>query len=203
MRVLALCPIPPIVAASRLERIAACALGSAVAPTVRLALMEHERRLYGYALSLAGDPDIAAELFQECAVRALSARHVPREARACRAWLFVILRNLWHDRLRHERTVSRASLDACDEPPTVLPEAQYLDAIAVRAALARLSPILRDTLALVDVAGFRYAEAAEILAVPIGTVMSRMADARRKLAALIVEDNANVVELPAARKRRA
>jgi RNA polymerase sigma-70 factor (ECF subfamily) len=173
-----------------------------MAPIVRSALMQHERRLYGYALSLAGDPDVAAELFQECAVRALSARQVPTEPRACRAWLFVILRNLWHDRLRHEHIVSHA-LETYDDQPLVLPESQYLDAIAVRTALARISPILRDTLALVDVAGFRYAEAAEILSVPIGTVMSRMAEARRKLAALIVQENTNVVEHPAARKQRA
>lgn len=165
--------------------------------------MEHERRLYGYALSLTGDSDIAAELFQECAVRALSARQVPTESRACRAWLFVILRNLWHDRLRHEHTVYRAAVEACHELPTILPEDQYLDVIAVRAALARISPILRDTLALVDVAGFRYAEAAQILGVPIGTVMSRMAEARRKLAALIVQENTNVIEHPKARKQRA
>jgi RNA polymerase sigma-70 factor (ECF subfamily) len=174
-----------------------------MAPIVRSALMEHERRLYGYALSLSGNHDVAAELFQECAVRALSARQVPTEPSACRAWLFVILRNLWHDRLRHEHIVSRTAFEANDELPLVLPENQYLDAIAVRAALAQISPILRDTLALVDVAGFRYAEAAEILAVPVGTVMSRMAEARRKLAALIVQENTNVVEHPAARKQRA
>jgi RNA polymerase sigma-70 factor (ECF subfamily) len=167
-----------------------------------LALMEHRRRLYGYALSLAGDPDVAAELFQECAVRALSARRIPNDSRACRAWLFVILRNLWKDRLRHAEVVSRTG--PSDEPPSaVLPENQYLDAICVRAALARLSPTLRETLALVDVAGFRYAEAAEILGIPIGTVMSRMAEARRKMAVLIVAENANVVEHPAARKQRA
>lgn len=173
-----------------------------MAGTVRLALMEHRRRLYGYALSLAGDPETAAELFQECAVRALSARRVPYDSRACRAWLFVILRNLWSDRLRHADVVSR-TVPLEDTTPPILPENQYLDAIAVRAALARLSPALRDTLALVDIAGFRYAEAAEILGIPVGTVMSRMAEARRKMAALIVAENANVVEHPAARKQRA
>jgi RNA polymerase sigma-70 factor (ECF subfamily) len=174
-----------------------------VASIVRAALMQHDRRLYGYALSLTGDPDVAAELFQDCALRALSAKRVPTEPRACRAWLFVILRNLWHDRLRHNQAVSRVVADACFELPTILPEEQYIDAIAVRAAMARISPTLRDTLALVDIAGFRYAEAAEILAVPIGTVMSRMSEARRKLAALIVQENSNVVDHPAARKQRA
>ncbi|KAB2919301.1 MAG: RNA polymerase sigma factor [Hyphomicrobiaceae bacterium] len=171
---------------------------------IRSALTEHSRRLYGYALSLTGDPDLAAELFQECALRALSAKRFPVEPPACRAWLFVVLRNLWRDRLRSDRTTSAIdSLDVCDCHAVAMPEQQYLDGIAVRAAMTQLSPILRDTLGLVDIAGFRYAEASEILGVPIGTVMSRVSEARRKLAALIVQEHANVVDHPATRKHRA
>lgn len=175
-----------------------------MAPVVSSALAQHSRRLYGYAVSLTGNPDMAADLFQDCALKALSAGRVPTEPRACRAWLFVILRNLWRDQLRHERAAPpSAPLDDCNALAVALPEQQYLDGIAVRAAMAQLSPILRDTLALVDIAGFRYAEASEILGIPIGTVMSRMAEGRRKLTALIVQENSNVVDHPAARKQRA
>lgn len=194
-------PIVPIAPPS--GWLAAHHLENAVASIVRSALVQHARRLYGYALSLTGNPDTAAELFQDCALRALSAKRIPIQAPACRAWLFAILRNLWHDSLRHEQAASRAFLNAYPELPTTLPEQQYIDAIAVRAAMAQISPTLRETLALVDVAGFRYAEAAQILGIPIGTVMSRMSEARRKMAAFIAQENSNVVEHPTARKQRA
>jgi RNA polymerase sigma-70 factor (ECF subfamily) len=168
----------------------------------RSALVENDRRLYGYALSLAGDPDVAADLFQECALRALSAKQVPAAPQACRAWLFVILRNLWCDRLRKERVVFDDCANRTISAAAVIPEQQYLDSISVRVAMAQLSPVLRDTLALVDVVGFRYAEAAKILGIPTGTVMSRMSEARRKMAALIAQENPNVIEHPSVRKQR-
>ena len=60
-------------------------------------LDRHHRVLPSYANALAGDPELARDLTQECAVRALRVRTVPREEPAYEAWLFTILRNLWLD----------------------------------------------------------------------------------------------------------
>ena len=54
-------------------------------------------RLYGYALSLTGDPQDAMDLVQECAARAIAARRVPEDTSAYRAWLFRITRNRLSD----------------------------------------------------------------------------------------------------------
>ena len=58
-------------------------------------------RLFGYAISLANERDLALELVQDCMVKALAARETPRDEPAYRAWLFRILRNAAIDRLRN------------------------------------------------------------------------------------------------------
>lgn len=63
-------------------------------------------RLYGYAVSLAGDHHQAEDLVQECALRALTAKNTPGDEPAYRAWLFRILRNAFLDRVRRERTAA-------------------------------------------------------------------------------------------------
>jgi RNA polymerase sigma-70 factor (ECF subfamily) len=65
--------------------------------------------------------------------------------------------------------------------------------------LEKLEPAHREIIALVDIAGFRYAEAAEILDVPVGTVMSRLSRARLAMIALI--EGHNVMPIAAARRR--
>ncbi|HSS64436.1 MAG TPA: RNA polymerase sigma factor, partial [Gammaproteobacteria bacterium] len=69
------------------------------------------QRLYGYAVSLTRDRDQAEDLVQECALRAITARNTPRDEHAYRAWLFRILRNLFLDRVRHEKVAESAAED--------------------------------------------------------------------------------------------
>jgi RNA polymerase sigma-70 factor (ECF subfamily) len=71
--------------------------------------------------------------------------------------------------------------------------------ITVRQALGRIDPIYRDIVALVDIAGFGYAEAAEIAGIPIGTVMSRISRGRAALLEVIGETNLR--PLPTKRRR--
>ncbi|HET8726737.1 MAG TPA: RNA polymerase sigma factor [Alphaproteobacteria bacterium] len=149
-------------------------------------------RLYGYALSLTSDRDSAQDLLQDCAVKALSARSVPTDAAALRAWFFRILRNAWIDRYRREQFEPMPADDEAFAPPdpaTWRYDERLLDAITVRQGMSRLPPAHRDVIALVDLVGFPYAEVAEILGVPIGTVMSRLSRARQALLAVIGESN--------------
>ncbi|NNU81474.1 RNA polymerase sigma factor [Halovulum dunhuangense] len=167
-------------------------------------LGEHRRGLYGYALSLSRDPDRAADLLQDCALRAMSTRHWPDKPTAVRAWLFTILRNLWIDDIRARTRRDRAEQDAAEDesgPPRDFPDGVIVTRIAVRQAFFRLAKDHRDVLALVDLGGFSYQDVADILGVPRGTVMSRISRARLALAELLAEGG--VVDLEAERRRRA
>ena len=139
-------------------------------------------RLYAFARTMLGDADAARDLVQEAATRALAARRVPDEAPAYRAWLFQIVRNAALDELRRQKR------PALDEPP--LADVWHYDEasiakITVSQALAVLPPPHREIISLIDIAGFSYGEAAVLLNVPVGTIMSRIARARGALLAAI------------------
>lgn len=162
-------------------------------------------RLYGYAVSLSGDHHDALDLVQETALKALKASRVPDEQPAFRAWLFVILRNAWLDMVRRRGRRADLHESGTDREQstgqTWLHDDSLISVLTVKLSLASLSADHRDVLGLVDVAGFSYTEAAEILGVPAGTIMSRVARAR---AALLKQLKAgNVVNFPAKRRHGA
>jgi RNA polymerase sigma-70 factor (ECF subfamily) len=149
-------------------------------------------RLYRYAFSLSREEETARELVQLTALKALSARSVPRDEPAYRAWLFRILRNAFFDRLRRDRRSAEIFEDMPDEPAPMEywgGDERLINAASVRIAFGQLSAGHRDILALVDLAGFSYREAAEVLDVPVGTVMSRISRARRALLNEIAASN--------------
>lgn len=152
-------------------------------PSRRQRVEDYLDRLYGYAVAMAGDQEQARDLVQECALRALTAGRVPVEEGAFRAWLFRILRNLFLDSRRREDVRDRAPA-AVPEEASLQPlrgDDHLINSLAVRRALAELSLPHREILSLIDVAGFSYAEAADLLGVPRGTVMSRLSRARGAL----------------------
>lgn len=158
-------------------------------------LEPYHARMFAYAVALSRDRDRAQDIFQECIARALAAHEVPENEPTFRGWLFAILRNIWIDQSRSGRR--RAELeqefvaDLVPEPVSL--ESVFVDAFSVRQAYARLSIEHREILALVDISGFSYEEAAAMIAIPRGTVMSRVSRARQALAANLREGN--VVEL--------
>jgi RNA polymerase sigma-70 factor, ECF subfamily len=164
--------------------------------------------LFGYAVALTRDRDRARDLFQECVLRALAAP-APRCDAAFRSWLFSIMRNRWIDDRRSDRRRSRG-LDMVkveppdwvrQEPPPNL-SAVIVNQLAVRQAFADLGPLHRDVLALVDIAGFRYAEAAEVLGIPTGTVMSRVSRARQELCRRLSDTTALPLAEPRTMRKR-
>lgn len=140
-------------------------------------------RLVAFARTLVGDPDAARDLVQEAAARALAARNVPADQRAYRAWMFRIVRNTALDELRHARVTasqlvpSQVDLWRFDDG--------HIARITVEQGLTSLDVPQREIIALIDIAGFTYMEAAETLQIPIGTVMSRLSRARMALLAAI------------------
>ena len=143
---------------------------------VERALRQNWERLFSYALRLSGSRDRAADLLQSCATKALAAAP-PEEDERVRAWLFAILRNIWIDEHRRGESGARAAEEALDDEPCRHDD-RMIAVITVRQALERLDQPYREVIELVDLAGFRYGEAADILGVPVGTVMSRLSRAR-------------------------
>ncbi len=135
-----------------------------------------------YAYALARDHDAADDLVQDCLERALSRWYLHRSDRDVRAWLFTILRNLYINgyRTRRRRGTGAAIEDA--QLPTLPPDQEAgLAARDVLAALDQLPEEQKSILLLIGVEDLSYAEAAKVLGIPIGTVMSRLSRARQRL----------------------
>ncbi len=148
-------------------------------------------RLFGYAFSLTNERDLALELVQDCMVKVLAAGEAPAPEAAYRAWLFRILRNAAFDRLRNGGPAMVCLDEEPDiaDPASLRVEESLINQLTVRSGMTRLSGAHREIIALIDIAGFSYGEAAALLRVPVGRVMSRVSRARRALLAAISEHN--------------
>lgn len=162
----------------------------------------HEDRLYGFAVALTHDPALAEDLVQETLTRALAAVRVPEDPPAVRAWLFRILRNLVIDlhRRRQEQPLDDEVLAAYENAVDWSTVDRMINQVTVRAAFTTLKHSQQEILALIDVAGMTYAEAALTLDVPVGTVMSRLSRARERLAKTIQDGNVRPLRQPAGRR---
>ncbi|MFA5950550.1 MAG: RNA polymerase sigma factor [Hyphomicrobium sp.] len=153
-------------------------------------------RLRRFAFALTGDMDKADDLVQDTCERALAHLDQWKPGTKLDSWMYRIAQNLWLDQHR-ARKVRR------DQAP--LEEAEHVTGsdgrtvtesrmtlAAVNEGISRLPPEQQVLVAMVCVEGLSYKEAASILEVPIGTVMSRLARARQALYAAITEGSASV-----------
>ncbi|MBW8000447.1 MAG: sigma-70 family RNA polymerase sigma factor [Planctomycetes bacterium] len=146
-----------------------------------------------YAVSRAD----ASDLVQETLLKAWKSFSSTEEREYRRAWLFVIMRNIaidWQKRDKHRIKLSLVAhselteIAASDlnEPLCQMPmmdEERFLQFVDDRiiAALDAIDPAFREVIVLSAVGGLKYSEIAQVLDCPLGTVMSRMARARKKL----------------------
>jgi RNA polymerase sigma-70 factor (ECF subfamily) len=131
-----------------------------------------------------GDPDNAEDLAQEVFVRALRSLPRFRNDGSARAWLMTIARNTCADAVR-SKTRWRKHVSPVELPES--PEFDRTGSIDNELLLQQLRPDRREVIVLTQLAGLSYAEAAEILQCPIGTVRSRVARARADLLDLVAE----------------
>ena len=144
-------------------------------------LIEHIPRLRRYARALTGEAARADDLVQDTLERALAKLDLWRPGSDMRAWLFTLMHNLFVNQVRSSGAQAHCDLDEAAELPV---SGSQLDALAVRdihAAIARLPTEQREVILLVGLEQFGYAEAAQILGVPLGTVMSRLSRGRERL----------------------
>jgi RNA polymerase sigma-70 factor, ECF subfamily len=139
-----------------------------------------------FAISLCGSRDIADDLVQAACERAIANADRFDPGTRFDAWMFRILRNLWIDQLRRQKTAGPQEdiserVDIAGVSGEKVVEA-ILTLKSVQQAIAELADEQREVLLLVCVEELSYRETAEVLGIPIGTVMSRLARARRNLA---------------------
>ena len=159
-------------------------------------LVERYRgRAYGHALALVGSREDALDLSQEAFVRAFRACHLLDPGRPFYGWLYQILRRLCFNFLRDARTRARGMEDkatdwiverARESGPDPEQALERADARRrVMAAIEQLPAREREVLVLREFEELKYREIAELVGIPVGTVMSRLYSARQRLAAAL------------------
>ena len=138
-----------------------------------------------YARALTRNIDRADDLVQDCIERAIARRGLFQPRGPLRPWLFTILVNLHRNSLRAEhRHGTPLDLDAVPELSVPAPQPGHLALAELARAIETLPPDQKEALLLVTLEGLAYAEAATILGIPTGTLMSRLGRARAALRTL-------------------
>jgi len=153
--------------------------------------------LRAYAIAICQSRDQAEDLVQDAVERGLRSDRRPTLLNELRPWMFRVIRNLHYDELRKRRV--RREYSAVEK--RLSDEAGGSDIardVLIRLAFEKLAPDTREVLCLVDIMGLKYAEAAEVMDVPIGTVMSRISRARKAL--LEIVDGAEAAKRKVVRK---
>ncbi|MCB9992003.1 MAG: RNA polymerase sigma factor [Rhodospirillales bacterium] len=150
-------------------------------------LVEHTDTLRKFALRLTGNVADAEDLVQETVLRAIEKKHLFQTGTNLLKWTSKIMFNLFVTDYRRktkfetqydpETVIERQSVDPSQE--------NELDLITVREAMKKLSPDHRKILVMVCIRGLKYKEVAKVLAIPVGTVRSRLARAREQLQAAL------------------
>ena len=159
--------------------------------------LPHLDTVYRVALRLANDPTQAEDLTQETLLKAYRSWHQYKSGTNVRAWLLTILRHTFINEYRRDKNRGNTVDVGEYEQFTVFPEVQdadpegsFFDKIVdeeVLRAIDSLPEEFRECLVLSDIADLSYAEIAEIMQVPVGTVKSRLFRARKVLQRLLYD----------------
>jgi RNA polymerase sigma-70 factor (ECF subfamily) len=136
-----------------------------------------------YARALTRSADLADDLVQDCLERAIARRGLFRPTGPLRAWLFTILLNLHRNAIRASRRRGDVAVDmaAVPEPSVPAPQPGHVALAELARAIETLPLEQKEALLLVTLEGLPYQEAANILQIPLGTLMSRLGRARSAL----------------------
>ena len=146
-------------------------------------------RLRRYARALVADRATADDLVQDTLERALAKLHLYRRGTDLRAWLFTVMHNVHINRVRATRPMDILE----DEMPELAQRPAQGDGLLVRdleRAIARLPADQRAVLLLVTLEEMSYEDVARTLAIPTGTVMSRLSRAREKVRLMMLGQSA-------------
>lgn len=143
--------------------------------TKRQAVVAEIPRLRRYVIALMRDRTKADDLVHDAVLRALDKLHLWRESTNMRTWLFTIMHNLHANEMRRRsRMLDVVPLNAASPRAEAAGQEAAVEWSELSGAMAGLSGLHRQVLLLDGLEGMTYAEAAGVLDVPVGTVMSRL-----------------------------
>ena len=155
-------------------------------------VLPHLDLMYRVALRMSGDRSMAEDLVQDATLKALRGWDSFRPGTNLRAWLVTIVRNEyisgWRKRRRAPALLTPDEVPESADPADPDPEGRFFEQLMddeVTAALDSLPDEFREVVVLSDLEGLPYAEVAEALGIPIGTVKSRLFRGRRILRGLL------------------
>ncbi len=151
---------------------------------IRSGLVQLLPRLRRFGIMLTGSSVDADDLVQNACARVLNRRGQLRDETRLDAWIYGIMRNLWIDEIRSRKVHRHDELAKADDVIGVDGQAMAEDRVtlgSVRQAVSEMDADSRTVLVLVCVDGLSYKEAAKVLGIPIGTVMSRLSRSRVQL----------------------
>ena len=153
-------------------------------------------RLWRYCLVMTGSADQAADLAQTTCLKALEKSEQFTSGTHLDRWVFRIAKNLWFNELRAQAVRQGGGLQSVDEAEIddrlSSSESTSLNKDMLKGVLS-LPEAQRIVVAMVYIEGYSYRESADMLEIPIGTVMSRLAAARAKLARYFKHYQSDVV----------
>jgi RNA polymerase sigma-70 factor (ECF subfamily) len=161
---------------------------------------EHYEFLYRFAMRLTGSGADAEDLVQQAFLTAHAKYDQLREPDKARAWLIVVVRNAFRKSLRRDRPQPLSTMADFPEPSQNGAGEPTIDTESVQAALSELAEEFRTPLILFYFEEFSYKQIAEVLEVPIGTVMSRLSRGKEHLRSrLRIHEQPEARRHPAAR----
>jgi RNA polymerase sigma-70 factor (ECF subfamily) len=163
--------------------------------TFEEAVSAHYDNVYRFALTLSRNETDACDLTQSAFERLLRKPEQLRDPARAKTWLFTTLYRLFLEKRRREDRFPHVAMDDVDLAAANTDAGTHLDAAAVTNALAQIEEPFRAVLVLFYLEEHSYREIAEVLEVPIGTVMSRLSRGKAMLRALL-EDQVKIVPLP-------
>jgi RNA polymerase sigma-70 factor (ECF subfamily) len=150
-------------------------------------------RLRRYARALTGDRIAADDLVQDTLERAWSKLHMWRQGSDMRAWMFSIMHNTFINQIRKNQPDTVSMSDDALEVPTRATQEDSLQMRDLASAIGKLPFDYREVILLIGLEQMSYEEAAQVLGVPLGTVMSRLSRGRERLRSLMAGESAPVL----------
>jgi RNA polymerase sigma-70 factor (ECF subfamily) len=165
-----------------------------VTPDFQLLVDRHYAALYRFGLSLSGSGDAASDLVQQTYYLWAERGHQLRDPAKAKSWLFTTLYREYLSTYRRNARHPQVDLDdAANELPSIEPEVlDEIDGATVVHSLTEVDEVFRAPLTLFYLEDLSYKEIADVLNVPIGTVMSRLSRGKEQLRKLLLDARARV-----------